>query len=317
MTEIARADGSPIRRVLVIKLSALGDIVLALGAFQAIRNAHRGAHITLLTTRPYDTALAPSGWFDAFWIDRRPRLAEPLAWLAFRRRLRGAGLDRVYDLQTSDRTAGYFRLLGPGPRPEWSGIARGASHPDANPDRDRMHTLDRQVEQLAMAGIFDVPAPDLSWVVADATRFALARPYVLLVPGSAGSRPGKRWPAAGYGALARHLRARGVTPVVVGTAVEREAADIICAAAPSAVDLVGRTTLADLVGLARDAAAAVGNDSGPIHLAAVAGAPTVVLFGPESEPALCAPRGAGVTVLQRPRLATLDPAEVAAALNMH
>ena len=73
------------------------------------------------------------------------------------------GFSRVYDLQTSDRSSFYFQLMWPH-RPQWSGIAKGSSHPHDNPRRDFMHTIDRQREQLAFAGISDVPLPDLSWL---------------------------------------------------------------------------------------------------------------------------------------------------------
>ncbi len=94
--------------------------------------------------------------------------------------------------------------MGPGSRPEWSGIARGASHPHANPARDFMHTLDRQADQLRCAGIaYAVPALDLRWAASDLARFDLPDPFLLLVPGGAPHRPEKRWLAARYAELAR------------------------------------------------------------------------------------------------------------------
>jgi ADP-heptose:LPS heptosyltransferase len=58
----------------------------------------------------------------------------------------------------------------------------------------------------------------------------------------------------------------------------------------------------------------VGNDTGPMHLIATVGCPSVVLFSNESDPALCAPRGRSVTILRRPNLSSLPVADVAAAL---
>ena len=155
------------------KLGALGDFVQALGPAAAIRRHHRDAEITLLTTAPFAALARASEVFDAVWIDARPRPWQAGRWLALRRRLRGAGFDRVYDLQTSRRSGVYFRLLGPGRRPEWSGIAAGCSHPHANPDRDHMHTLDRQAERLGVAGIAAVLPPDLSCLAADGAGFAV------------------------------------------------------------------------------------------------------------------------------------------------
>lgn len=299
-------------RVLVIKLAALGDFVQAFGPFAAIRAHHASAAITLLTTAAFADFARASPWFDDVWVDTRPRLADPGGWIALRRKLRGGGFARVYDLQTSDRSSAYRRLFWPGPCPEWSGIARGASHPHANPRRDFMHTRERQAEQLAVAGIASVPEPDLSWIAADAGRFGLPDPFVLLVPGGAAHRPAKRWPIAAYAELARRLAAGGLAPVLIGTAAD--GARAVAEACPDAVDLTGRTDLSDLAALARGAAAAIGNDTGPMHLIAAAGAPSVVLYSAESDPALCGQRGPSVTLLRRRDLAELTVDEVVSAL---
>lgn len=293
-------------RILVIKLGALGDFVLAFGPFAAIRAHHPAAHVTLLTTAPFAGLARASPWFDAVQVDDRPRWWDLPSLVRLRQTLQG--FDFVYDLQTSGRSARYHRLAG---RPPWSGVARGASHPHANPGRDAMHTLDRQREQLAMAGVIRFPPPDLSWLL-DAGP-VLPQPYVLLVPGAAPHRPAKRWPAESYGVLACVLDGQGLRPVVAGAAADRPLAAVILAACPAALDLTGRTTLPELAGLAARAAAAVGNDTGPMHLAAAAGCRCVVLFSGRSDPALTAPRGR-VTVLREHDLADLTVERVAAAL---
>lgn len=304
-----------ISRVLVIKLGALGDFVLALGAFAAIRAAHRQAHVTLLTTAPYVELARACGCFDAVWPDQRPSFLQPSRWLGLRKRLRDGQFQRVYDLQTSDRSGWYYRLMGP-ERPEWSGIAAGCSHPHANPRRDFMHSLDRQAEQLAAAGISAVPPPDLSWARADVARFELPPRYALLAPGGAPHRPEKRWPSDRFGALARVIAARGAVPIVIGGADELVLGDTIVEAEVSALNLAGETSLLELATIARGAAGAVGNDTGPMHLAAIAGCPSVVLFSAASDPALTAPRGPNVRVLARPSLAALAMEEVAAAVQL-
>lgn len=303
---------NPRPRILVIKLGALGDLVQALGPAAAIRLHHADAEIVLLTSDPFAGFLADAPYFDEIWIDARPGWRNPLGLLALRHRLRAAHFTRVYDLQTSDRSSFYFRLMGP--RPEWSGIARGASHPHDTPGRDSMHTLQRQADQLRLAGIAEVPPPDLSWIVAGLDRFDLPERFVVLVPGGAPHRPEKRWPAERYGALARELVQRGITPVVVGAAAEQEAAAVIQADCPEARDLTGETSLAEIAALGRRALWAVGNDTGPMHLLAAAGAPATVLFSAASDPALTAPRGPRVAILRRQRLADLPVEEVAATL---
>ena len=297
-------------RILVIKLAALGDFVQAFGPFAAIRAHHPAAEITLLTTRPYAELARRSPWFDRVWEDGRPAWTNlPAVW-RLARRLRAAGFARVYDLQTSARSSRYRAFVGR--RVEWSGIAPGASHPHANPARDLMHTAERQREQLEMAGIEGFPPPALDWLDDDIGGLGLPPRFALLVPGASPGRPGKRWPVAGFAALAAGL---DVPVAVVGGPAEAPLAATIGAAVPGrCIDLTGRTSLVGLGAVARRAAFAIGNDTGPTHLVAAAGCPTLALFGAESDPALCAPRGRAVAVLRHNRLATLGVAEVRAAL---
>ena len=290
------------KRVLVIRLSALGDVVMSFSPFAAIRAHHAGDEITLLTTAPFAGLLRRSPWFDRVEVDARPAWWNVRGLLRLRRQLRG--FDRVYDLQTSARSSRYFGLAG---KPEWSGIAKGCALPHASALRDYMHTLERQREQLEMAGITEFPAPALDWL--PQAEPPAASPCALLVPGASPTRPRKRWPVEGYAALAAALRAQGVTPVVIGSASEAG----LGAQIPGAVDLTGRTTVEDLFGIAAGAALAVGNDTGPMHIAAAMGCRSVVLFSADSDPALTAPRGpAGEwpAILRVADLRTLPAGEV-------
>ncbi|VBB69292.1 ADP-heptose--lipooligosaccharide heptosyltransferase II [invertebrate metagenome] len=300
-------------RVLIIKLGALGDIVQAMGPFAAIRLHHAAALTVLLTGKSYRDFMHSSPYFDAIWVDERPKAWQIASWLALRTRLRAGRFSMVYDLQTSDRSSFYFRLMG---QPPWSGIARGCAYPHANPNRGRLHTLDRQAEQLAMAGLPVTPAPDWSWVQVDVTRFFDVRlPFVLLIAGGAQHRPDKRWPAECYATLAAWLIQCGRTPVLVGTSQDHLQIKRIMEICPRAVNLSGQTSLTDLIGLGRSAVAAVGNDTGPMHLLAASGCPyVVVLYGPASDPILCAPRGHHVITLRCPNLDDLPVAAVESVL---
>lgn len=299
------------RRVLVIKFSALGDMVLAFPAFARIRAAHPSANITLLTTPPFADLARRAPYFDAVETDGRP--GGVIGWLRLIGRLRRACYARVYDLQTNDRTGLIFHALRPFP-PTWSGVARGCALPHRNPDRAAMHSLERHAEQLRDAGIWpdaptaamSAPGPDVSWMLAPGPRDPSARRKALLVPGAAARRPQKRWPAECYGALAARLIAEGFDVDIVGGVQERPLAELIRAAAPDARDLTGATDVFDIAVLAAEADLAVGNDTGPMHLIAAAGAPCIVLFSGVSDPALSAPRGR-VTVMRSENLHDLPP----------
>lgn len=283
-------------RILVIKHGALGDFILATGPVRAIRAHHKDDHLSLMTTTAYAGLARDLGIFDDVWIDHRPKFWQPGAWLELRARLNSGGYSRIYDLQTSGRSSFYYKLLS-APKPEWSGIAEGCSHPHGNPFRDDMHTIERQAEQLAEAGITDVPDADISALDGEIDGFELPARFGLLAPGGSAGRPGKRWPTAAYRDLTRYMSEQGVVPIILGA--EAEAADCaeVARDIPMARNFCNRTSLGQIAALARKATFAVGNDTGPMHLIALAGCKTVVLFSTESNPDLCAPRGENVTIL--------------------
>ena len=299
-------------RVLVIKLGALGDFCYALGPMQAIRRHHRDASLTLLTRTSCAEIAHSSELFSEVWIDSEPKAWNLPGLLDLRRRLLAGRFARVYDLQTSDRSGLYYRLMGPWPRPEWSGIVSGCSHRHVYSRPHRMHQIERLSAQLAIAGIGQVDLPDLSFMRADIDRFALPREHVLLMPGSSPRGSRKRWPH--YGELARLLAERGITPVLVGTSQDHEALEVIRTSCPEAIDLAGRTGILDIAPLARAARACVGNDTGPIHLAALAGCPTVALFRADGSAEKAAPPTPWTTVLTAEPLSRLGAETVAAAL---
>jgi ADP-heptose:LPS heptosyltransferase len=313
------------KRILVMKFGALGDVVQAFGAFAQIRAAHPRAEITFLTTPPYADFARASGLFDRIETDGRPKGIR--ANLALFRRLRRARYDRVYDLQTSSRSKNYIYAFLPRP-PQWSGVSPGASHRQTRPDRNALHNLDRIADQMFVAGIGprlapgQAPGPDMGWAAAlarrgratTAERFGLKPPFALLVPGASAAKPEKFWPAPAYGALAGMLAARGLQVAVVGAPAEAGLAAAILAAAPQAVDLTGKTDLLDLAGLGEEAALCVGNDTGPTHLIANAGAPGLMLMSRVTDPGHCAPRKR-MAVLRVEDLADLPAEAVLAALE--
>jgi len=288
--------GDTLKRVLVIKLGALGDFIQALGAMRVVRAAHPSARITLLTTEPFAAFAKACPYFDIVEADGRPRDLKGRSELM--RRLRSAGYDMVYDFQNNDRTGQYFAAFG-SKKPLWSGAAQGASHQHRNPDRASMHNFERLEEQLRHAGLRPKGAqdrsgwhegrplvPTLSWVrpaFRDPPRFqpayfSLSLPYALLIPGSSADHPEKRWPADRFAGLATRLADRGVTPVIVGAKAEGDLGAQIQRLEPRTRNLVGRTDLFQLATLAERACISVGGDTGPMHLAAAAGSPGVCLF---------------------------------------
>lgn len=295
--------------VLVIKLGALGDILLALDAFQTIWHHHTQDRLVLLTRPDFLPLARRMPWFDEVWPDPTPRVWQVKRWLALRRRFLEGGFVRVYDLQCNDRTALYFRIWDK-PKPEWVGAAVGCSHPRPNFRGQRLHVSERLLRQLEAAGIRRTGPADLAWLDGPLDAFGLPPRFVVLVPGCSAHRPEKRWPADRYAQLARQIQGLGMTVVAVGTDADREAIETLCEQAPAVINLAGRTDFGQLAALGRRAAAVIGNDTGPIHIFAAVGAPTLVLYSGKSDPVVMRPNGPHVAWLQRDRLADLPVAEV-------
>lgn len=291
------------RRILVIKLGALGDFIQSLGPMAAIRRHHTGDHITVLTTKPFERLARTSGYFDDVWIDKRPKWFDLKGWQALRTRLSDAGFSRVYDLQNNDRTALYLKLFSP--KPEWVGAARGASHRNTSPDRTKGTAFAGHVQTLEMAGVAPVEIDRLDWMQGRDLAASLPKPYVLIVAGSAPSRPEKRWPSTYYANLCGRLVARRICPVLIGTKSEEKILSAIHAAVPDAVNLCGQTDFFDIPALASKAAGAIGNDTGPMHLIAPTGCKSIILFSKSSNPVRHAPLGQNVITVQKPALADL------------
>lgn len=297
--------------ILVIKLGALGDFFQALGCMKAIRQHHSTAKITLLTSPPYVSIGSACPYFDDVLCDKRPKWFEILKLLSLRQTLLNVGFDRVYDLQNNDRTSMYFHLFPKSRKPEWVGSVAGASHANLSKTRTAGHALDGHIETLAFAGINkdSIDIDDLSWATSSKIYHEITQPYIIMAPGSAPTRTEKRWPASHYASLAKSL-SRSHKIIILGTKGEKSLADTIKGQCPDAIDLTGKTDILDIPDLARTAAYAIGNDSGPMHIIAQTGCPSYILFSKHSDPAKHAPRGRKVITIQQDDLSVLKPEDL-------
>lgn len=267
------------RRILIIKHGAFGDVIQSEGALHDIRDNHPGDELVVLTTPPYRRIFERCPWIDKVMIDpRHPRWRLDLMW-KLGKQLKAERFDMVYDLQNSPRTASYFHWFFQ--NTNWSGTAPGVSHPHLAKNPKKLRSLDRMAGQLKDAGltIRHTRKPDVSWLADDATGLladaGVARPFILLIPGSSARHPEKRWPY--YGELAQRLIDEGY--------------QIVTAPGPDELDLAaeipgitlkgprGFLNWFELAGVFKQAAFVVGNDTGPSHLASHLGVPGLALFG--------------------------------------
>ena len=302
------------QRILVIKLGALGDFIQAAGPFKAIRLHHKADHITLLTSQDFVDIAIASHWFDHVKVDHKPKAVQFTKWLSLRKWIRGSGFRRIYDLQTSDRSNFYYKIMKPLNKldliPDWSGIAAGCSHPHDNMHRDLMHTIDRQEEQLHKAGIDTVPPGDFSWINSNIKQFGLNKDFVLLAPGGASHRPQKRWPRQNYQKLIQYFVSNKIQVALIGGQEESLFLSELATTDSNCISLAGKTNHLDLFSLARKSIIIIGNDTGPMHIAAASGSKTIVLYSVDSDPALCGQRGNDVTIFREHRVSDIGPIQI-------
>lgn len=267
------------KRILVIKLGALGDVVQAEGAYRDIRAFHPEATIIAMTSPPYRRFFERCPWVDEVVVDRREPRWNLYKMADLRRRLRELGVDMVYDLQQVKRTHFYFRWFLSDV--DWMGKAEGCRYQfPPVPGRCALDQFDDQLAALEIPHEHVLHA-DLGWMAEEMDEYlaeaGLSDPFVVLIPGASAGQDRKRWPL--YDELAGWLKGRGVTPVTVPGPEEIG----LCESFENALMLVDDNgsylDFFKLAGLVKRAAFIVGNDTGPTHIAASLKRTGLVLFG--------------------------------------
>jgi heptosyltransferase-2 len=317
---MARQQSAPdlgnVRRILIIKWSALGDVALASAIMEDVRRAFPHARIDLNTLAPAARFFAHDPRFDeVFCIDVRQKGRRMRRWIEWIRRVRKARYDLLIDLQASDHSRMLIAaLLLAGHRIRHRLGNRGGFPYTLTPAvRDRQaHAIDQMRSVLHAAGIpartavpVLHPAPDdLATAARVLAQHGLHESrFAVLMPGSQLRGRIKRWGWQRYAELGRLLLADGAIEriVVVGGPDEADECSQIVAAlnearTGSAVNL-HMLPLLQIVPVCERAACIVANDTGNAHIAAAAGRPLVVLCGP-TDPRRVRPIGDHVIALQ-------------------
>ena len=203
----------------------------------------------------------------------------------------------VYDLQTSKRSTSYSNLFDK-KITKWSGIVNDSDYYHFNPKRDLMHTIDRQKEQLEIANIKSFFKFDEKWIFDKKFKHNFKKnSFVLLVVGGSARRKNKRIPNEVFIQIAKKLSKQNIDSIIIGGSDELELCKEIEKKHPKIINLCGKLNIYKLASLSRDSLCIVGNDTGPMHLCALARQKLVVFFTKFSNPKLCAPLGNHVSVL--------------------
>ena len=268
------------KNILVIKLGALGDVVLSTPQLLRLAEVHAGDRLTLLTAPAYVELVA----------------GLPLQVVAFQRKgfiemlrvvrwLLGQHFDVVYDLQGSARSRVMTLLTQAGKR---VGRSPGIAYTHApQSTTDGVHAFDR-LNDILMAGGIEAATPALQLPVSATAASRIAawlqqqglagRRLVLMHAGCSRHWPAKRWSEAHFRVLATCIEARGFVVIWIGGEDERALNSNL--AAQAGMNATAAFSFAELQALAGHTVFAVSNDSGPMHVLSAAGIPVYAFFGP-------------------------------------
>jgi lipopolysaccharide heptosyltransferase I len=278
-------------RILIVRLSAIGDVLHGLPVLCALREALPQAFLAWVVEGRTADLLRPHKALDEIISLPRGWLKSPGAVLGLRRRLRKLSFDTAIDLQGLTKSAMAAWLSGARRRIGFDGkdgreLSRWLNNVLVRPGAT--HVIDRNLELLGPLAIKHAQARfDLEISAADAAtaqqmlrKHAWSDRFCVINPGAGWKS--KLWPADRFAAVARRLgRARRVHSLVVWAGdLERTWAEAIVAASDGWSTAAPATSLGELAAIVKRAALCVSSDTGPLHLAVAVGTPSVGLFGP-------------------------------------
>jgi len=297
------------KNILIIKPSALGDIIQVLPALAALRKTFSDANITwlirpefapLLKSHPHltDTILFDRKFLGQAWFN--PRAFAAL--ISFIKLLRKRRFDAVFDFQGLFRTAAFACLSGSKKRFGMA-KARELAHifytDRIKPDSEGIHLVDHFLKMTKAAGVSETQAGfvlpcdprDVDSVNSILTSHSVdPTNYAVLVPGSA--HEDKQWPVERFAELAEKISSRfNLSIIASGVDSEKDTVHRLeTLANVPIVNLAGLTNIGQLIALLKAAKVVVSNDTGPGHIAAALGTPIVMMFG-RTNPGRVAPYG--------------------------
>ncbi|MCP4094592.1 MAG: glycosyltransferase family 9 protein [Planctomycetes bacterium] len=295
-------------RVLAIRLSAMGDIVFALPALAALKQARPDLRVDWLVEDRFAAVLEHHPLIDEVLIFPRKgwrsgRGIGPM-WQHLRKLRKQRDYALVLDFQSNLKSALQLLFVRSKQRV-------GLAAPLAREGAQRFHHVHAEVTECAHRSERDAALLhavgwqgsvqlQLQWPLPSDVVNAIpaaAQDFTLLHTGVTAYGKDKEWPAEQWIELARALLKEGHQPRLLWTPPEKEAAEAIAHAAGNGVELAPATpSINHLMALTDQARLLIGTDSGPVHLAAYRGTPVVALFGP-TDPQVYAPPGTKVQIV--------------------
>lgn len=302
------------KNILIIKLSAIGDVIHALPVASALKKDNPAAKITWIVEKPAYDLLTNNPNIDEVIIFDKKRYKSFSGILkngyGLARELRSRKFDLALDLQGLFKSGAISLLSGAEKKLVYCN-ARELSHlisKKVNGEYSEGHVVDRYLDVVRYLGVniakphFEVNVIDLeankAMAIAAKSGLDTTKEYVVLAPGT--NWPNKCWPTNNYAVIADMLFDKGLIPVVIGGPKDRTLYEEIAAKTQiPPVDFIGKTNLKELAYIIKMSKVFIGGDTGPMHLAAAVNTPVIALFGP-TDPNRNGPYGSAHKVLVTP-----------------
>ena len=270
--------------ILIIKHGSLGDIAQACGAIQDISEKHKGDKVHLLTTKPYFDLFKKNPHVSNVILDKRLSRFNLIYLYSLMKNIKKYKFSKIYDLQNSNRTAFYKKILFPKATQEiWSSTETTLPDGTTKGDFDKDSVLSRFDHQLKSSGIntSHTLSPDFSWSTSDISQiknYYQLDKYIVLFPFCSPHLTLKKWPY--YNDLINLVNEKfnNAYKIVLapGPNEIKEASKIN---AISILDNGNVLNISQLSSLIKDSSFVISNDTGPAHMTAHLGAKGLALFG--------------------------------------
>ena len=294
------------RRVLIIKLRYIGDVLLATPTLRALKAAQPDVHVTMMVNRGTEDVLLGNPDLDEIMVLDKGSLAAQWRLIAGLRRRQ---FDTVIDLTDGDRSAFLSWISGAPVRIGFNDEHRwrGQCYTQVvQPVPGVRHRIDRDLAALKLLNIEAGSKVPQLWLTSEDENSAdqlleqlgiqRSQSIVVLQPGA--RYWFKAWPPERFAELADRLKSEYSCQVLIGGSQQdiNLAQQIRQMAKSDLVIMAGRTTIRQFAVIAKKSALFVGSDSGAMHIASAVGTPVVALFGP-SNPLEWGPRGGPADVI--------------------
>ena len=255
--------------ILIIKHGSFGDLIRSCVFIEAIKKFHKNDNVILLTSKIYESIIKKNPNINGVEIDDRKSIFHVKYYLRLRKKLLSYKFKYIYDLQNSQRTLFYKKILLP--KHKWLTTNR-EKHPISG-----LRGLADMLKKNKVSNLKTLIS-DLSWLTKDVNKILIKeninKKYILLIPGSSKNNKGKRWPY--YDDLISLLL--------------KKKFEVVTILGPEELDLENKLpgkilknlSWEEVSGVIQKSIFVIANDTGPVHIAACLRKPGLIFFGPTS-----------------------------------